>query len=246
MGKGSGRSLSVGEILSDAMSLFTSDFPLFLSIALLSQIFHIINQVLLMFFKPDSSPNMMIAPIVLGVLGFCMASFGAIALIFAISQKYQGIEVDIGRALTDGTKGKFFKYIFTSILFGLVVAGGFVLLIVPGIYFTVIFYLVTVIVVLEQIHIIDAFKRSAELVKGNFGSVFLVILVTVIISVMMPVAVAAIKTFINSGTESMQQLIVTLWGVVLMPLVTAISVVLYYHITQGSDAEVVEEQVSVE
>jgi uncharacterized membrane protein len=66
----------------------------------------------------------------------------------------------------------FWQLIGTSILAGLVMFAGFLLLIVPGIIFALWYALVTQIVVIEGSTGLEAMKRSKTLMKDNMGSMF--------------------------------------------------------------------------
>src|SRR4029079_10554080 len=86
--------------------------------------------------------------------------------------------------------------ILNGILYGIAVAIGFVLFIVPGLILITIWAVVAPSIVVENQGVIDAFGRSRELVRGNGWSVFLTILmaflIVVIISLVFGVIGAAI------------------------------------------------------
>jgi hypothetical protein len=102
---------------------------------------------------------------------------------------YQGMVVELVRDVQDGrldsSVGQLFASIApvvitllaVSILFGLGVAVGFVLLIIPGLFLLTIWSVTAPVVVLERTGVLRAFSRSRELVRGNGWSVFAVILV---------------------------------------------------------------------
>jgi uncharacterized membrane protein len=78
----------------------------------------------------------------------------------------------------------FWKYLGTSILLALAVAVGFVLLIVPGIIFGLMFMFATFIVIERELGPIDALSESHRLTRGYkwplFGFVLLLLLVNVL------------------------------------------------------------------
>jgi len=102
---------------------------------------------------------------------------------------YQGMVVELVRDVQDGrldsSVGQLFASItpvfatllVVSILFGIGVAIGFVLLIIPGLFLLTIWSVTAPVVVLERTGVLGAFTRSRELVRGNGWSVFAVILV---------------------------------------------------------------------
>jgi hypothetical protein len=71
----------------------------------------------------------------------------------------------------------FFKYLFTSLLYGIMVAVGLILLIVPGIILAVRYGLCTYLVVDRGLGPMDALRTSAELTQGSRWSLFLLGLV---------------------------------------------------------------------
>lgn len=102
---------------------------------------------------------------------------------------YQGMVVELVRDAQDGrldsSVGELFASIspvvvtllLVSILFGLGVAIGLILLIVPGLFLLTIWSVTAPVVVLERTGVFDAFARSRELVRGNGWPVLAVILV---------------------------------------------------------------------
>ena len=61
---------------------------------------------------------------------------------------------------------KLFKYIVASILYGLLLAVGFILLIVPGIYFGLKYQFYGYFIVTKNAGILESLKLSAEATKG--------------------------------------------------------------------------------
>ena len=78
----------------------------------------------------------------------------------------------------------FWKYLGGAILSGLIILGGLILLIVPGIYFAVKLQFVTYLIIDQGLGPIDAIKKSWEITGGNFWNLFLFGLVIVLINVL--------------------------------------------------------------
>jgi Uncharacterised protein family (UPF0259) len=129
-----------------------------------------------------------------------VAASGSLALLFATTvlalvgqALYTGAVVDAVADLRDGRRDFsvgmllqravpfIFPLIGAGILFGLIVALGFVLLIVPGLVFLTWFALFGPAIVVERQGVFAAFTRSRDLVRGNGWRVFGVLVVTVII-----------------------------------------------------------------
>lgn len=67
----------------------------------------------------------------------------------------------------------FFRYIFGSILYGLIVLGGFILLIVPGIIWSIKFQFFGYFIVDKGVWPIEALKRSSAITQGTKWNLFL-------------------------------------------------------------------------
>jgi hypothetical protein len=140
------------------------------------------------------------------VLVLVLGSSASVALVLlfgALSILYQGMVVELVQDVQDGKRDQsivrllrsvdqvFWQLLAVSILFGLAVGIGFVLLIVPGLILMVLWAVVAPVTVLERPGVIAAFARSRELVRGNGWNVFAVILV-VFLSILVISAVVAI------------------------------------------------------
>jgi ABC-type multidrug transport system fused ATPase/permease subunit len=122
------------------------------------------------------------------VLGGALGVFVSL-LSVVLGTFYQGMVVELVRDVQDGrldsSVGQLFSAVgpvlitllAVSILLGIGVAIGFVLIIIPGLFLLTIWSVTAPVVVLERAGVIRAFTRSRELVRGNGWSVFAVILV---------------------------------------------------------------------
>lgn len=88
------------------------------------------------------------------------------AVTHAIGESYLGHPVTIGEAVQAGI-GLFLPLVGTWILAYLAILGGFLLLIVPGVYLTLAFLLATQVMVLERTFGARALGRSRELMSGH-------------------------------------------------------------------------------
>ena len=67
----------------------------------------------------------------------------------------------------------FFKYLFASLLYGLIVIGGIILLIIPGIIWGIKFQFFSYFIVDKGLGPIEALKRSSTITKGAKWDLFL-------------------------------------------------------------------------
>lgn len=97
-------------------------------------------------------------------------------------------------------------YFSTSLLFGLYVLLGFFLLIVPGIYWAILYGLAPLIIVVEGRNV-RAMARSKELVKGYWGAVFVRMLV---LNISVYIATFIINIVFSALDKSLQSVFPTL------------------------------------
>lgn len=71
------------------------------------------------------------------------------------------------------SKAKIFNYVMASLLYFLIVFVGFILLIVPGIYFGIKYHFFMYDIVDKNAGIIDSFKNSSKITSGNMLNLFL-------------------------------------------------------------------------
>jgi hypothetical protein len=120
-----------------------------------------------------------------GILGgLLVTAVGAIATFW-----FQGTVVEAARDILDGRRDHTLASLFRSVLpvlAPLVLAGalvslatvvGFALLLVPGFLVLTFFAVVAPVIVIEREGVVDALRRSIELVRGNAWQVFGVIVV---------------------------------------------------------------------
>lgn len=68
---------------------------------------------------------------------------------------------------------QFFPFVFASILYALIIIGGFILLIVPGIIWSIKYGLYRYLIVDKKMGPIEALKKSGEITKGHKMNLFL-------------------------------------------------------------------------
>jgi hypothetical protein len=129
---------------------------------------------------PDLRPPLLAAGILTGViLGSIILFWGLAALVFAVTDERLGIQA----ALEKGWSRVWaFAWVFS--LSGFIVTGGFLLLVIPGIIFSVWFLLSQFVLVAEDERGMCALLKSKAYIKGHFFDVFLRLLVVWLASAM--------------------------------------------------------------
>lgn len=140
------------------------------------------------------------------------------------------------------TRKIFWKAIGVSILYGLIVFGGSLLLIIPGIIFGFWFYFSRLGVILDNQSPIEALKTSKKLVAGRFGAVLwrlcapTMFYVIVFSSISWAIITPGQYYLVSTGSTSVF-LITTILGVIfnflIVPITTLTPILLYEHLKQA-------------
>jgi len=167
------------------------------------------------------------------------ASIALAILFFALGVLYQGMVVELVQDIQDGRRDHsigalissvepvFWPLVTVSILFGLALAIGFILLIIPGLILMVIWSVVAPVTVLERPGPFAAFGRSRELVRGNGWQVFGVIVLVFVAVVVISVAAGLIASSLGSLGGALVQ-----WAInaALAPVTALSASVLYFEL----------------
>lgn len=168
-----------------------------------------------------------------------------VLLFWALSILYQGMVVELVQDVQDGRRdhsvGKllrsvepvFWPLVAVSILFGLGVGVGFILLIIPGLILLVMWSVVAPVTVLEHPGVFAAFGRSRGLVRGNGWNVFGVIVLVFVIVFVISVAVGLAASGLGAVGHALVQWVV---NAALAPL-TALSASVLYFALRGTSGE---------
>ncbi len=255
--------MSSGQILDKVFRLYKENFVRFIATVAIIQVpLALITMIWLATVVAQirtgepSTAGLIVGPLALTFLSIVGQSLCNGALIKSISESYLGNEVTVSESYRF-ILPKLGTLIWASILVGLVVMVGFVLLIVPGIIFLLVYYLTIPAIVLENLKARQGMGRSKLLVKGNLGKVFVIGLVVILIGIIVgqvfeylggflvqAAAVTDLKTSILIGQMS------SLIGQVLvMPIGAAAVILLYYDMRirkEGFDLEMLAKSLGTE
>jgi hypothetical protein len=189
------RPLSLGELLDRTFFLYRRNFYLFTGIAAIPySLFFIVNlgSTLLTRFRfgaprfpgPGQLPPAGFGSAALGggilaliviLAGLIAFLFSVGATVFAVSEIYTGHQTSIHASLrrVRGHAGTIFGVLFLS---GLILMGGFILFVLPAVYFACRICVATAAALLENIGPSEAIRRSFALTKGFAGRAFMIYL----------------------------------------------------------------------
>ena len=155
---------------------------------------------------------------------------------------FTGMVVMLVRDLQDGHRDSslgelfssvtpvFVPVIVVSILFGIGVAIGLVLIIIPGLILLTIWSVAVPVTVIERPGIFAAFGRSRQLVKGNgwqvFGTILLVWLIAIVVGALGGLLASAFGGVLGA-------LIVAIIGALIAPVVALTAALIYFTLVEG-------------
>lgn len=224
--------MSVGEILDSALKLYRSNWKTFLAIVAIVMVPYIFIQSILV-----SSLAPVFGAILTLVLAFIITPFVTGAVAKATADIYLGSSPEVGETYSFAL-GKLGSLLIVSILYGLVVVGGLILLIIPGIYFAVKYIFSTTAVIVENRSGIDALKRSGALSKEFFWKIFGTLILTAIIVLIVGALLGFLLQFVLSPLPDwlgmgMSESIAT---VITTPFQTMVIVLLYFDLRIRKEA----------
>jgi hypothetical protein len=182
--------LTTGQLLDRVFSLYTKNFALFFSIAAIPHLIYLVFA---------SIPTLALGFGLVGrvessyfVLTACCYGVGFIlqfmahgvsqgAATVAVSDLYLGQPTAAGKSFRQ-TMPLIWRLIGLALGYGLLVGLGFVLLIVPGVYWAITYALALSVMAIERVSFSEAMSRSSDLVKGNRGRIALIYLLNIVLT----------------------------------------------------------------
>lgn len=198
-------------------------------------------------------PLALIVYIVLGVITFLFALLlGWLGLIIGVIASivgtfwFQGALVEAVQDVRDGKQdlsiGDMFQrvqprlpaLIVAGLLAGLGIAGGLILLIVPGLFLLTIWSLIVPTIVLEGKSAGESFGRSRELVRGNGWQVFGVIVITFAVGIVASIVVSILTVWLPDDVKELVRNVIS--NTVVVPFIACAWTLMYFALAQGRSA----------
>lgn len=249
---------SIGKVLDNGLRLYFSGFRYFISLSvmlgllvwipvlLFGQAFARITAQML---DPENIDYASFAtagiPYLLFLLFVWSVMFGAITF------RLNGVAIQEIPSLTESLKKGLsysISYLLTSMFYMIIISLGFVLLIIPGFYFTISLMFCTIFVIIAGEGPIQALKSSSRLVKGNWWRT--VAIMTVIFFIYLAIiGVFALILGLSIAFDSPGsvfepnywiEFLESMFKSILYPVFMAISLVMYHDLKlrkQGHDLE---------
>lgn len=167
--------ISAGDFLKQTWQLYKERFSVLVVISLLPAVISLIIELLTL----DEANSMSLSPIIIVItlIAIIVTMWSQAASLLAIRDGNAHTAVDYYKQ----GSSKLFILIISSILSGLAVLGGLILLIIPGIIFSVWFMFSAYFVVLENKKAVESLKASKAIVKGLTGKVLWKVIILILV-----------------------------------------------------------------
>jgi hypothetical protein len=120
-----------------------------------------------------------------------------------------------------------------SILAGIAITIGLILVIVPGLYLITIWAVIVPVIVLEQSGVMASFGRSHQLVRGRgwhvFGTLVLAWLILLAVNLILGLVFTALPNALGRGLSSI------ISGTIVAPFVALVVTLVYYRLSATSE-----------
>jgi hypothetical protein len=251
------RPLSLGEILDHTFTLYRRNFLLFTGIIAIPQLMVLAFNLAQTFMKGARAANVAssvstslgVTLIVLGLVGvivyFVAYLFAHGGTVYAVSDLYLGRPTSISASLRR-MRGQAGNLLGVSILSGLAMLAGFILLILPGIYVACRLSTCVPAALLENLGPRDSLERSFKLTKDNAGRAFVIyclyfaILYGMFLLLAFPFLFVIALSGKNPGMMrtwlALSQCGTSLATILVTPIVTIATTVFYYDLRVRKEA----------
>lgn len=246
MYQGASAPQSIGGVLDDGFRLYRAALPRVLALAFLGALIGQIPNAVLSA-APGSLPTLSIGLVVtLAICSVASALFyaGAVLRMNAVAEQRS---MSLNEALS-GAAWRLVPLLVFSLLYGLVVAVGLVLLIVPGVIFGLSLLFGSFIVLIEGKGPLEGMKTSHVLVWGNWWRTMMIVSVAVVVMIAAYILVGLVSgasLALGAGepgitSRFLELVVVPLLSAVVAPLSYALSLAIYYDLRlrrSGTDLE---------
>jgi hypothetical protein len=180
--------------------------------------------------QPRSFFIFLLAALVAAAISVIITAVLQAAILRGAAQATIGDPVDIDASYRWGLR-RFGSVLLVSLMVGIVVAVGFILLVVPGIIFLVFFSVSVPALIVEDRRGTDAMRRSWELVKGHFWHVLAVVVVAAIIAGL----VGGLISAIGGSNRVVGAIFSTIGQIIVAPFSALVAILLYLDLRARSE-----------
>jgi magnesium-transporting ATPase (P-type) len=248
MSAGELRPMGVGDILDTTFRLYRQRFLTFLLIALavylpyaiLVSLLESATPAVVVQAGPAAQPQFSaqafgLRMVAMGLFWIILIPLSTAALIQNISASYLGERLSAGDSYARAMP-RLLPMLGTQILVTLAVAIGFCLFVVPGIIFSLWFFVAIPVVILETKGGFRAMGRSRQLMKGNLDKALKLALALFLLSFIFGMVMNLLLRFVPWPHPALATFVASILPVLWLPIQTAPGILLYYDLRIRKEA----------
>jgi hypothetical protein len=193
---------------------------------------------------PDAATMTRLGFLLIGAVAFWgLAMMVAQAVVlYGTFQDMRGKPAHVGEGIVKGL-ARFFPILGLAICTMVAVAFGFVLLVIPGIIFALMFYVALPVCVVERLGPIASMKRSAALTRGHRWKILGILIVIAGLSALGGAVVAAVLTVVGGAKAMFIGRFV--WQVIMGAFSAVVVAVIYHDLRSAREGIDVERMAAV-
>ena len=173
------------------------------------------------------------------LLGFIVEFFAGFLLTAALVKAVQDVRdgrVDLSLGETVSAATPFIWAVAgASILAGIAITIGLILLIAPGLYLITIWAVFVPVIVIERSGVFASFGRSHQLVRGHgwhvFGTLVLVFIIEIVVNIVLGLIFLALPILLRSGLSQV------ISGTLIAPFIALVVTLIYYRLSAAQSGE---------
>lgn len=215
--------LTAGDVLAEAWRVYKRLFARSLGIGAI--VFGIVR----FFDVVEGGGGLVLFSLVLGFAGLALVQGGLVEIVRGLHENGDH-DPSLGEVLGRAAQ-RLGRLVAVSLLAGIGIALGFVLLVVPGLLLATFWAVAVPIAVLEDVPAVEALRRSRELVRGNGWAVFRVVLASGAISAVVGLVFALAASGLGFGPFG-TWLMLTLGSALTTPYTAHALTVAYYRLRE--------------
>jgi hypothetical protein len=178
-----------------------------------------------------------------GTIGILLGSFVSVVAAFLLQATLVKAVQDVRDGRADlsikETVNEATPYIgpvaLASILAGIAITIGLILIIVPGLYLITIWAVIIPVIVIERSGVMASFGRSHDLVRGHgwhvFGTLVIVYIIMLVVNIVLGVIFSALPHVLGDGLSSV------ISGTIISPFLAVVVTLVYYRLSIGAAAQ---------
>jgi hypothetical protein len=249
--------LTTGGLLDRSVRLYANNFSLLLGI---NAVAYVPFYLIMLFFQSslsinphdENAPWAALVYFVVFIILWTSIAFPIAggAATYAISERYLGNQVSIQAALRRGI-ASFWSVSIAQITVSIKVIFGFLLLIVPGVLWWLSYSVVVPTILVEGQKAQAGLRRSRELMKGQRGKAFAIVIVLVLLEALASTGVGSLIKFVvstdSAGGAVVYTAVNSLMSIFLAPLGIVATILLYYDMRirkEGFDLDMLSRAIA--